>query len=292
MLYKTFKAPNSLDDALALLGSANGGQVRLLAGGTDLILQLHEHILSADTVIDISRIPEIRDIRKDGDVIEIGAAVTYTEIVRSPIIKQHAYLLVEASKQIGAAQIQNMATIGGNLGNASPAADAVPCLYALDAHIVVRSQRGERLIPVGAFHKAYRSIDLDRDELITAVRFRAKPPSTSTAFYKYGLRKSQAISVVNAAVLLREIDGKIEHAVVALGSVAPTIIRSPAAESILLGQEPSPELFADAGEAARADSRPISDIRGSADFRRHLVGVCVSRALAIAHQRQESTQEM
>lgn len=285
MLYKNFQKAKTLDEAIQLLDQAGNNQVRLLAGGTDLILQLHERILAAETLIDISQVPELRGVRIEAGSVVIGAATTYTEIAMSPIILRHAYLLAEASKQIGARQIQNMATIGGNIGNASPAADAIPCLYALDADVVVKSVKGERQIPIVAFHQSYRKIDLQPGELIKAIRFKVPPENSTTAFYKYGLRKSQAIAVVNVATDLWLKDGTIEHAAVSLGSVAPTTIRSPRAEAALVGQKAGEEAFQKAAEGARQDATPISDIRGSASFRHHLVGVSVVKALQAAWQR-------
>lgn len=291
MLYKHYRKAGSLAEAIDLLSHKNGGQVRLVAGGTDLMLQLHERILAADTLIDISRVPELHGVREENGRIVIGAATPYAEIARSPVIRQHAPLLVQASKQVGAAQIQNMATLGGNLGNASPAADGIPPLYALEAEVVVRGLGGERHIPIEEFHQGYRKIDLLPGELIQEVRFPKPPEGTRTAFYKYALRKSQAIAVVNAAVVLRAENGAIEFARVALGSVAPTAIRSRQAEQALAGQTPGEETFQQAGEAARLDAAPISDIRGSASFRRYLVGVSVVQALRTAWERTPSTEE-
>jgi CO/xanthine dehydrogenase FAD-binding subunit len=292
MLYAKYLVPGSLSEAVAMLANGNDKKTRLVAGGTDLVLQLHEHILSAEVLIDVSKIPEMLGIHQFGDQIIIGAATTYTDLIRSPLIHKHAYLLAEASKQIGAVQIQNMATIGGNIGNASPAADTIPCLYALQAEVITVSQAGERIVPISEFHKAYRKIDLKPDELIRAIRFSIPPAGTGTAFYKYALRKSQAISVVNAAAILRLQSGRIKHSIVAMGSVAPTIIRSHSAERVLLDQPPSADFFLRAGEAARQDARPIDDIRGSASFRRYLVGVCVNKTLESASLRcTKSVQE-
>lgn len=282
MLYKQYRRANSLAEAVALLNQAEGGQVRLLAGGTDLMLQLHERILSADTVIDISRLPELCGVWAEEGEICIGAATTFAEIARSPLIRQHAPLLAQAARQIGAAQIQNMATIGGNICNASPAADAIPCLYALEAQVVARGLNGERRIPIEDFHVGYRKLDLLPGELIQEVRFRIPPDGTGTAFYKYGLRKSQAIAVVNAAAVLHLSDGLIDYARIALGAVAPTTIRSRQAEAALIGQPPTEDTFSRAGEAARGDASPISDVRGSAVFRRYLIAVSLVKALRAA----------
>ncbi|MCZ7554345.1 MAG: hypothetical protein B6D39_08070 [Anaerolineae bacterium UTCFX2] len=285
MLYRKYEVAQTLPEALSLLSSHNGAVVRPVAGGTDLILQLHERILSADVLVDISRVPELRGIRLENGQLVIGAATTYTEISRSDLVLKNAFVLAEASKKIGAVQIQNMATLGGNIGNASPAADAIPGLYALQADVVVCGPNAERRIPITEFHQGYRKIDLNPGELIKEIRFAIPAEGTGTAFYKYALRKSQAISVVDAAVCVQLSDGVIKHATVALGAVAPTIIRSPAAESVLIGEPPSEDLFDRAAEAACQDARPIDDIRGSAAFRKYLVGVCTSHAVRSACER-------
>jgi carbon-monoxide dehydrogenase medium subunit len=285
MLYQKYQVAQSLQEAVNWLDDQDGMQVRLIAGGTDLILQLHERIVSADVLIDVSHVPELRRMCLEAGRLVIGAATPYVEIIRSPLVRQHAFLLIEATKQSGAAQIQNMATLGGNIGNASPAADAIPCLYALAAEVVARSLAGERVIPIANFYQGYRKLDLRSNELITEVRFSKPPQGSGTAFIKYALRKSQAISVVNVAVVLHLDQGKIDRVSLFLGSVGPTIIRSPSAEQVLMGQPPNEALFEIAGEAARRDARPIDDLRGSASFRRYLVGVCVIRALRAALHR-------
>ena len=285
MLYQKYEMAHSLNEVFKLLNSQDGRIVRPIAGGTDLILQLHEHIISTDVLVDISRVPELRGIRVENEQVVIGAASTYAEIYRSPIINQHAYLLVEASKKVGAVQIQNMGTIGGNIGNASPAADAIPCLYALRAEVIVCGQDTERKIPIEKFHLGYRKIDLNKGEIIKEIRFPLSTAGFGSAFYKYGLRKSQAISVVDAAACIQIHENKIVQATIALGAVAPTIIRSHSAEAALIGQTPSIDLITKAGEAARSDAHPIDDIRGSAAFRKYLVAVCVSHAIRAAFER-------
>ncbi len=288
-LYQKYQAAQSLQDALAKLAVQDSRIVRVLAGGTDLMLQLHERQLSADVLVDVSCLEELRGVRLEPGRVVIGAATPFVEIIHSPLVRQHAFLLTEAARQIGAAQIQNMGTLGGNIANASPAADSIPCLYALEAEVVVCSLAGERIIPIAKFHQGYRKIDLQPGELIVEIRFPTRQADSGAAFVKFGLRQSQAISVVNVAVQLRLSNGLIEDSKVALGAVAPTIIRSLSVEQVLSGQIPSEELFELAAEAARKDARPIDDIRGSSAFRRHLVGVGTVRALNVALKRASST---
>ena len=282
MLYKTYYRANSLKDVVDRLATSNGEKLRLHAGGTDLMLQLHEGLIEADGLVDIADVAELKIIRQEENTVRLGAAVTYTEMIDSQILNQHAHLLVDASKLIGASQIQNMGTVGGNLGNASPAGDTLPCLYALEAEVVLARAGGERRVPVDRFFQGYRQIDLQPEELIQELNFQLLEADTGSSFIKFGLRKSQAISLVMVATVIQVRQNRITKANVALGAVAPTIVRSPSAEAILIGARPSGKLFSLAGEAAQQDIHPIDDIRAGAEFRRHLTGILVYRALKTA----------
>jgi CO/xanthine dehydrogenase FAD-binding subunit len=285
MLYKSYHVAHSLAEAVALLAATDGSAARPIAGGTDLMLQLHERLVTVDALVDVSVVPELKSIRLDeGDVV-IGAAVTYRELLDSDLIKRDAFLMREASQAVGATQIQNMGTIGGNIANASPAGDLLPCLYALDARLSVAGPAGERSLPIAEFIRGYRRIDLGPGELIKDIRFPALAEDNGSGFVKFGLRQGQAISVVMVAALLQVVQGRIRRVAVALGAVAPTIVRSPSAEAVLLGQPPSAELFASAASAARNDIRPIDDIRGTALFRRHVTQPLVREALCRAWER-------
>lgn len=288
MLYKTYHVARSLAEAVSLLAGAEAATIRPIAGGTDLMLQLRERVLSVDGLVDVGAVPELKGLHLDNNTVRIGAAVTYREIIDSDLIGQHAYLLREASRAIGATQIQNMGTVGGNLGNASPAGDILPCLYALEARVSLAGPAGERSLPITGFLRGYRQTDLGSGELIKEIAFSALPPDTGSAFVKLGLRQGQAISVVMVAVVLQVQAGVICRAAVALGAVAPTIVHSPAAEAVLLGQAPSPELFEAAGEAARMDIVPIDDIRGTAAYRRHVARPLVRQALSQAWARSQA----
>jgi CO/xanthine dehydrogenase FAD-binding subunit len=288
MLYKTYHVARSLAEAVSLLAGAEAATIRPIAGGTDLMLQLRERVLSVDSLVDVGAVPELKGLQLENNTVRIGAAVTYREIIESDLIGRHAYLLQEASRAVGAIQIQNMGTVGGNIANASPAGDALPCLYALEGRVTVAGTAGERSLPLADFVRGYRQTDLRPGELIKEITFEALPPDTGSAFVKFGLRQGQAISVVMLAAILQVRLGIISRAAVALGAVAPTVVRSPAAEAVLLGQPPSPELFDAAGEAAREDIRPIDDIRGTAAFRRHVVRPLVREALGKAWARVQA----
>lgn len=285
MLYETYYEPQTVEAAVEVLAQANGQQIRLIAGGTDLMIQLREHMVHADALLDLGSISELKRIWTDEQQLHVGATASYTDLIDSPLINQHAYLLVEASRLIGAPQIQHMGTIGGNLGNASPAGDTLPCLYVLDATVTLVGKEGERQVTMPEFMLGVRKTALRPDELISRVSFDLLPENAGSSFVKLGLRRSQAISVVDVAAVVFISQGRISDARIALGSVAPTIVRSQAAEEILIGQTPSEELFERAAEATRSDISPITDIRGSADYRHHVAKPLVKEALNSAVQR-------
>lgn len=280
MLYKEYLCARTLSEALAWLGEKPG--TRPIAGGTDLMVQLQARTAQASRLVDISRLPELKEIRLSNGMVHIGAAATYQAIIDSEILREAAPLLVESSRQVGAAQVQHMGTIGGNIANASPAGDLLPPLYALEAWLTLVSSRGERQQPIREFILGVHRTTLRPGEIITAVHFEALKPGESSSFVKFGLRQSQMISVVSVAARLQAVDGIIRSACIGLGAVAPTVVCSLAAENTLIGKPGSPYLFEQAGDAARRDSSPIDDIRGSAAFRRHLVGPLVQRALQSA----------
>ena len=287
MLYQSYYTPETIEQALEHLSPANGTRVRPIAGGTDLMIQLRERQVQTDTLVDVSGIPELKRIWVDsnGPRLHIGAAVTYTQLIESELIHRYAYLLVETSRVIGGKQIQHMGTIGGNLGNASPAGDTLPCLYALEADVTLASLEGERQVAMSDFMRGARRTALQPGELITQVTFDFLPTHAGSAFAKLGLRESQAISVVDVAAVVFIVDGCISSARVALGSVAPTIVRSPAVEQMLVGQSPSDDVLDRAAEAARQDIAPITDIRGSAAYRLHVAKPIVKQALHSAVER-------
>ncbi len=295
MLYQSYFAPETVEEALNYLSpanSANGRRVRPIAGGTDLMVQLRERLVQTDTLVDVSGIPELKRIWVDEDEhrLHIGAAVTYTQLIESELIHQYAYLLAETSRVIGGKQIQHMGTIGGNLGNASPAGDTLPCLYALEAEVTLASLAGERQVAMSDYMLGAGKTVVRPNELITKVSFDVLPENAGSAFTKLGLRHSQAISVVDVAAVVFIGEGRIADVRVALGSVAPTIVRSPDVERMLMGQTPSDELLDRAAEVARQSITPITDIRGSARYRLYVAKPLVRQALATALERAGTVQ--
>jgi CO/xanthine dehydrogenase FAD-binding subunit len=273
--------PQTLDEALELRRKHQ--DAKIIAGGSDLIVQLRDGIVRANQLLNISSLKELRFIKTDQDRIQIGSLTTYSELINSPVIRKHAWPLAQAARQIGATQLQNTATIGGNLGNASPAADSIPPLYALNTTIITRNATNRREIPIDQFYLGYRKTALLPDELIEQLYFRPLQPDDASAYLKLGLRGANAISIVDVAVALRErnIDS-FSTARVALGAVAPTVKRALNSEKILQARPLDREIFRKASILAAQDATPIDDIRASAEYRRNAVSSLVYQALCIA----------
>ncbi len=258
--------PRNLFEAYERLAT---GPARPIAGGTDVMVAITGELGPiADRMLDLSRLDELRGISLEDGALVLGARTTYTEIRRSTLCREHLPALVEAAATIGAAQIQNRGTIGGNIANASPAGDTLPILLAADAMFLVGGQRGERRIPAEEFFVDYRKTALAPDELILQVRIplRARRP---LRFRKVGTRQAQAISKVVIALAWDDLGtagwGDVR---VALGSVAATPIRARATEAILDGARPTPDVADRAAETLAAELKPIDDVRSTAEYRR------------------------
>jgi xanthine dehydrogenase small subunit len=259
--------PGSLAEAYAVLGEAPH---RPIAGGTDLLVQLTGELgPPPERVVDLWRLDELRGIALDGDQLVLGALTTYTEIRRSAVCSEHLPALVEAAATIGAAQIQNRGTLGGNAVNASPAGDTLPVLLATDAVLVAGSARGERDIPASEFWTAYRRTALEPDELLVRIRI-PLPTDRHLRFRKIGTRRAQAISKVVMCLAWRatEPGGAWSDVRLALGSVADRPIRATATEAALEGAHPDEATALYAGETLARELNPIDDVRSTADYRR------------------------
>jgi CO/xanthine dehydrogenase FAD-binding subunit len=266
-------SPCDLGEAYALLAEA---PARPIAGGTDLMVALTGELGEPpDRVLDLWRLDALRGIAIDGDAISLGALTTYTEIRRSPLCREHLPVLVEAAATIGAAQIQNRGTIGGNVANASPAGDTLPVLLAADAVFVLGSARGERTVAAGDFWPAYRRTALAPDELLLRIRIPLLA-GREMRFRKVGTRRAQAISKVVIALGWRDGSAGEPFAPaspwtdvrLALGSVAATPIRATTTEAALEGRPPTPETADRAAETLAAELHPIDDVRSTAEYRR------------------------
>lgn len=275
-----FHRPERLEDA-SRLEVQLGDDCAFIAGGTDLVIQMDRGQRSPGHVIDISRLQGMSDISIEDGVVTIGALVSHRKIEFCKALPENTGAIRCASRQVGGAQVRHLATVGGNIANASPAADLVPPLMVLDAEIVLRSTGQSRQIPLNGFMLAPRRTDRRPGELIAAVRFAIPPRNGATAFLKAGRRKAMEIAVVNvAAYLSLADDGTVETARIALGSVAPTAIRATEAEAALVGTRPGEAELRDAARLAARNCAPIADVRASAEYRRILVAALVERALA------------
>ena len=274
------ESPTRLDEAYALLADASGAPWRPLAGGTDLMVQMTGEIgVPPERVLDIWGLDQLRGIALEDGAVAIGALTTYTEIRQSPLLAEHLPALIDAAATIGAAQIQNRGTIGGNVINASPAGDTLPVLLAVGAEMVLGSASGERTVPADGFWPAYRTTARRDNELLLRIRI-PLVSDREVRFRKIGTRRAQAISKVVMALAWRSHgDGPWTDVRLALGSVAATTVRAPDAESALEGATPTKEV-ADAAVAALASElRPIDDVRSTADYRQLVAGRVLHRII-------------
>ena len=269
--------PRTLADAYAILATAPH---RPIAGGTDVMVQITGELgPPPERMIDLGRLDDLRGIALDGDALVLGALTTYTEIRRSALCREHVPALVEAAATIGAAQIQNRGTLGGNAVNASPAGDTLPVLLATDALFIAGSARGDREIAATGFWTAYRRTALEPDELLLRLRI-PLVPGREVRFRKVGTRRAQAISKVVLALAWREADGGAWRDVrLGLGSVADRPIRAAATEATLEGAAPTAETADRAAAALAAEIHPIDDVRSTADYRRAVAARVLHRLI-------------
>lgn len=278
-MWKQVVSVTSAAEAVELL-ARHGPSARVMAGGTDLLIELERGVRrDIEIIVDISRASGLNDITLQDGFIRLGALVTHNDVVASELIRSRALPLAQASWEVGAPQIRNRATIAGNVITASPANDTISPLLALGAQVELLSVRGTRLVPLDSFYTGLRKTVMLPDELLTAVLVRAMHPDERATFVKLGLRRAQAISVINVTAVV-SLDGNlVTRAAISLGCVAPTVIRVPAAENALVGRPLDPHVIADAARAAAAAPSPISDVRGTAGYRTEMIAVLVTRAL-------------
>ncbi len=279
-----YASASSIDEAVSLL-SARGERARVLAGGTDLIVQLREGLREADLVVDVKRIPELRQcVFAAGQGLRLGAAVPCTQVYGDEALAAAYPALADAARIIGGWQIQTRASIGGNLCNASPAADSIPALIALGATCQVAGPGGARQVPAGQFCAGPGKNVLGRGEFLATIELPAPTARSGSAYLRFIPRNEMDIAVVGVGAWVQlDAQGKcIEQARLALGAVGPTPIDAADAAKSLAGQEPTDAALVRASELAQQVARPISDRRGPAEYRRHLVGVLTRRTLAAA----------
>lgn len=278
-----YHAPTSLKEALELL-SKYGEEAKLLAGGTDLLVKMKQRLTAPSHLIDIKRISGLNRIEERDDGIHIGAATRLRTIERSEAVKTRLPLLHEAVRSIGSVQIRNKATVGGNLCNASPAADSAVALLALDSEAHIIGSGGARIVPMEEFFTGPGETVLGADEILTGVSVPYPPEGAGTSFMTIG-RTSLDISTINIAVALKVEEGVVEECRIALGAVAPTPIRIKRAEAFLRRNELTAENLGKAAEMVAEEIRPITDIRATAEYRREASKTLTKDALTVACER-------
>jgi carbon-monoxide dehydrogenase medium subunit len=282
-----FQTATTVDEAVSLL-AARGERARVLTGGTDLIVQLREGLREADLVVDVKKIPELMELLySPAKGLRLGAAVPCYRIYGDKTLNDAYPALVDASRIIGGWQIQSRASVGGNLCNSSPAADSIPALIAYDVTCHLAGAEGRRTVQAAEFCTAPGRNVLQRGEILTALEFPAVAKLSSSAYLRFIPRNEMDIAVVGAAswVQLDASGQKIEKARIALAAVAPTPLYLKAASEWLAGKPATAETFAEAGKMASEAAKPISDKRGTTEYRKHLAGVLTRRTLAIAVDR-------
>jgi len=279
--------PESVEEAIAVLRERGDGG-KLLAGGTDLLVQMKEAGLHPSHVVSLRRVRDLRGITFDeGQGLRIGAMTTMAEIEHHPVVRGRYPVLADGARIVGSVQTRNMATVGGNVCNAAPSADTAPPLLVLGAHADIVGPSGRRRVPLEGFFTGPGQTVLGRDDILVGFLMPAPAPRTGGYYARHTPRAEMDIAVVGVAALvtLEPDRDLIREARIGLGATAPTPVRVPEAEASLAGQPPSEEVFERAAALAVSAARPISDVRGSAAFRRHLVGVLTVRCLRIAAER-------
>ena len=287
-----YVSAKDLEHAIALLGE-HGARAKILAGGTDLLVELKHAAHDPEVIVDISRLRELKDIAIADDGLHIGALATHSDIMNSPVIRDMFPALVAAAHSIGAMQTRNLGTLGGNLVTCVPSMDSGPALIALDASVTVASTEGQRQMPLSELFVGSRKTSLKPGDLLVDIIIPKENLGKPAAFEKFGLRKGQALALVNvgASFWIDREKSVLVAPRIALGAVAPTVMRAPKAEAFLDGCKISAEVMAEAGRIAAMEAKAISDFRASADYRRDLVAVLVKRALANAQARATAKEK-
>jgi carbon-monoxide dehydrogenase medium subunit len=283
-----FVAPDSLDDALGIK-SERGMEARIIAGGTDLILRMRDKVLSPSLLIDLRRL-SLDAIEFSDAGLSLGAYSSLSQVLESADIEKNYPALPAACREFAGPPIRNRGTLGGNIVNASPAADLVPPLIAYDASIVLSSSGGERVLPLTEFFVGPGQSVIEPNEVLTEIRLPPMPAQSAATFIKLGQRRSMAISQVNLTTRLG-IDeaGVVSEARIVLGSVAPTPMRAIGAEKLLEGKPVSDDLLSEAAKKAREEVTPISDVRASQPYRLEMTEVLVRRALRATRDKLPGT---
>jgi xanthine dehydrogenase iron-sulfur cluster and FAD-binding subunit A len=277
-MWQVYLQPANLSEALDLLHTHNN-QARIIAGGTDVLIELQRGVKPTSTLIDISALSDLKYVRHENGIVSLGALATHNDILSSPLCQQYLPPLVEACQQVGAPQIRTRATIAGNVITASPANDTITPLLALNADVVLTSATSERVVPLHDFYTGVRRTVLHPDELLREIRIPALSNNQRGLFLKLGLRRAQAISVINIAFVLTFDDNTISDAQITLGCLAPTIVHATSVETYLHGKQLDESVCREAGLLAARDVHPIDDVRASASYRLQTLRALVTHGL-------------
>ena len=275
-----YARPTTVDEALQAI--AEGGEdVKILAGGQSLIPVMRLRLAAPETVVDLSRVTELRGVRDDGDAIVIGAMTTHSDVIGDPLVRQFAPIIAEATETVADRQVRHRGTFGGALAHADPAGDLPAVALALDAEFVIAGPSGRRTVPARDFFVDYLTTALEEGELLVEIRVPKLAGSWGMHYEKFN-RVAQAWSIVAVAAAVRREDGHIAEARIGLTNMGPTPLRATAAEQALAGAAASADAIAEAASHAAEGTDPSSDLNGQADYRQHLVQVLTRRAVTAA----------
>ena len=285
-MWEEYRFPSSIQEALEILQSYKG-EARIIAGGTDLILELKDRTQTVKCLVDIRDIDALKKIEQDGEMIKIGAGVTHSQVASSMLIQKQATVLAEAASAVGSPQIRNQGTVVGNVVSAQPAADTAVALFALKAEAEIVTGNGTKLVPLDELYEGVGISKVDSTaEIVTGVRFKGLVSNQGSAFSRLAQRKALALPVLNVAVAVTLKDNHFDEAQIVIAPVAPVPFRSKRAEDVLRGAPIGPEAINLAAEAVAGEAQPRdSALRGSAEYRKKMVKVMVRRALEQATER-------
>jgi carbon-monoxide dehydrogenase medium subunit len=285
-----YRSPRSLDEVLALLAQ-HGDDARVIAGGTALVTMMRQRLVRPEFLISLRDVKGLAGIEASKGELRAGAATTHREMEVSPLVKERAAVLAETYRRVATVRIRHMATVGGSLAHADPNQDPPVTLLALDARAEIQRTGAKREVPLTAFFRDYYETVLEPGELVTAVSVPPLPAASGAAYVKFLPRSAEDYATVAvAAVLTLEAGGeRIRAGRIALGSVGPTPLRSRAAEALLAGGQLDDRLLRAVGDAAKSEVNPLSDHRGSAEYKREMTAVIVGRALTQAWEAARRT---
>mgnify|MGYP002725595364 CR=1 FL=1 len=282
----TLHRPDSVEDACRL-GLEHGRRAAYMSGGTELLVDLRSGRKTVEHVIALGGLSELREIRSDGGGLHIGALATLSEIAESPLVLECFPALADAIVTMAGVQIRNLATMGGNFSCGVPCSDTPPITCAAGGSIMITGPDGVREIDARGFVLAPRTTVVNPGEIVTAIRIPTQPTTSGAGFQRFTMRKGSALAVASVSAWLNIEQGVMTEARIVMGAVGPIPLFAERAAAALTGQAPDDTLFAEAGSIAAEEAQPISDLRGSDQYRRDVVAVLTRRALASAAERAE-----